>query len=88
MIQTDVNILQELFLSTEMWGLLGPAIMVTVTYLLGKKSPSLGVIWWVVSSLMAVYYYVPLALSTGEYNWHIVILILGGFLAVLGSNRY
>ena len=75
-----INWFEELFYSTELWGLLGPATLVTITYLATKKDKGLGLIWYLVSTLGAVLFYMPMALENAFFNWHIIFIVFGGFL--------
>lgn len=82
----DVNYLAELFTSTSLWSLLGPAILVTIIYALGKKDRGLGFIWYMVSILIAFGFYMDLALANAYFNWHIIIIVVGGFLVWVLDN--
>lgn len=77
----DINILEELFYSTEMWSLFGPAILVTITYFLTKKDEGVGLIWYLVSTLGAFTFYMPMSLVNAYFSFHLVIIVFGGFLA-------
>lgn len=78
----DVNILEELFLSTEIYGLLGVIGIVIIGYFLSEKDKFLGAFWFVLESLLAAYYY-ELVESTPAYWWNILILLVGGILFCL-----
>jgi hypothetical protein len=78
----DVNLFYELFLSTEMWGYLGPFLVVYIGYLLAKKDLFLTVLWFVVECLL-VANYLTLVAETPGYWWHIFILMLGGLFTCL-----
>ena len=73
----EINIFNELFLSLEMWGYLGPFALVFIGYVLTKKEKFLGVLWFVVECLF-VARYLALIDATPDYWWHIFILLLGG----------
>lgn len=79
----EINWFNEIFYSTEAWGLLGPAMLVTITYLAMKKDRGLGVIWYMVSILITVNFYFEMSLTEAYFIWHIIIIILGGFIAIL-----
>ena len=72
-----MNILEQLFLSTEMYGLLGPLGLVLIGYYLAEKDKMLGVFWFIVDVLFASYYY-QLLDATPAYWWHIIIILFGG----------
>jgi len=71
-----MNIFFELFLSTNLWGYLGPIGLVIIGYVLSNKDKFLGVLWLVVESLI-ISHYLTLVEATPEYWWHIIILLLG-----------
>lgn len=79
----DVNYLSELFTSTSMWSLMGPAILVTITYFLTKEDQGLGLIWYLVSCIMAFSFYIDLSLSNAFFVWHILIIVFGGFMSFI-----
>lgn len=72
----EINWLNELFLSTEMWGYFGPLVLVIIGYLLIQKDKALGIFMVIVDSLV-ISHYISLVDATPEYWWHIVILLLG-----------
>ena len=74
------HLFEELFYSDELWGLLGPAALVTITYLATKKDKGLGVIWYLVSSLGAIVFYMPMSIEDPFFIWHIIIILFGGFM--------
>ena len=77
----DVNYLAELFTSTSMWSLFGPAILITITYLATKKDHGLGLIWYLVTMLGGILFYMPMALIDDYFFWHLILIMFGGFLA-------
>lgn len=78
----DVNLLEELFLSTEMWGYFGPIGLVIVGYYLAKKDTFLTVLWFVVECLCASMY-LDLVSVTPSYWWSVFILIIGGLFTCI-----
>ncbi len=72
----DINIFEELFLSTELWGYFGPIALVVMGLILIKKEKSLGIFWILLESLVIAHYYTLLE-ATPSYWWHIIILLLG-----------
>ncbi len=70
------NIFELLFLSTEMWGYLGPVGLVVIGYLITKKDKNLGIIFIIVDSLI-IWQYLDRIAATPDYWWHVIILLLG-----------
>lgn len=75
----EINIFNEVFLSLEMWGYLGPMALVVAGYILAKKDRGLGLIAFIVQCLFAAQYFALLE-ATPEYWWHIIIILVGGML--------
>lgn len=71
--------LEDLFLSTEMVGYIGPLAIVVVGYLLAKKDKGLGLIAFIVQCLIAAQYF-ALIEATPDYWWHVIIILLGSIL--------
>jgi len=67
----------QLFFSLDMWGYLGPLSLVIIGYIVASKDKSLGVIWFVLESLVIVNY-LSLVAETPAYWWHTLILLIGG----------
>ena len=74
----DINIFEELFHSTELWGYFGPLGLVILGYFLTKKEKPLGIFMLIVDSLV-IWTYLDLVDVTSAYWWHIIILVLGVF---------
>jgi len=72
----EINLFDELFLSTEMWGYFGPLALVVIGYLLTKKNKELGIIFIIVDSLLMAQYF-ALVEATPNYWWQVIILLLG-----------
>ena len=72
----DINWFDELFLSTEIWGYFGVVALVVIGYLVVEKNKPLGIIMFIIDSLVAAQY-LELVVETPDYWWHIFILILG-----------
>ena len=71
----EINLFEQLFLTTEMWGLFGPLALVVAGFFITQKEKGLGILFIIVDSII-VYQY--LALPNYElYLWHVIILILG-----------
>lgn len=75
----DVNYLEQFFLSTEVWGILGPMGLVIIGYYLMKEDRTLGILWVVVEWVIAANYS-SLISTTPGYAWHFFILLMGGLL--------
>jgi len=69
----------QLFFGLDMWGYLGPVALAIVGYIIAKKEKFLGLILFVVESLI-IANYLTLVEATPDYWWHIVILLLGVIL--------
>lgn len=78
----EINIFQELFLSTEVWGYLGPLALVAIGLLLVKREPVLFIFVLIIEWLFA-YNYLTLVSSTPAYAWHGFILILGSLFTLV-----
>ena len=73
----DINLFYELFMTTTMWGYLGPMSLVVIGWFLMKKDRSLGVLWFVIECLF-IADYAGMIGTTPQYWWHIFILLFGG----------
>ena len=71
-----INMFNELFLSTELWGYFGPLGLVIFGYLFTQKDKALGIFMIIVDSLV-ISHYLALVDATPDYWWHIFILLLG-----------
>lgn len=71
----EINILEELFLSTEMWGIFGPLALVVIGYFVTRKENGLGIFFIIVDSLI-IYQYLTM-IDYELYLWHAIILLLG-----------
>jgi len=78
----DVNLLEELFYSSSVWGYLGPVAFVTIGYFVAKKNEALGLLWYVVCLLMSATY-IGLLGITPNYIWNVLILVFGGGVACI-----
>lgn len=78
----EINIFNELFLSLEMWGYLGPFALVIIGYFLSDRDRVLGVLWFVVECLF-VAQYLELVTATPDYWWHIYLILLGGLFTCI-----
>ena len=72
----EINIFEELFLSTNMWGYFGPLALIVIGYFITKKERGLGIFFIIVDSLI-IYTYLSLVETTPGYWWQIIILLLG-----------
>lgn len=78
----EVNILSELFLSTDMWGYFGPVGLIAFGLILAKKDKGLGLLMFLVDCL-CVYQYSLLLVAEPAYYWHMLILLFGGILTLV-----
>ena len=78
----EFSIIEELFLSTDMIGYIGPLLLVFAGWFLVKKDKGLGVIAFIVESLF-VAQYLALVGATPDYWWQILILIFGMLFTVV-----
>jgi len=80
-VSETMNIFFELFLSSNMWGYLGPIGLVVIGYLLIQKEKALGIFMIIIYSLV-ISHYLSLVDTNPGYWWHTIILILGIILCV------
>lgn len=78
----EINIFQELFLSTEIWGYLGPFAIVAGGLILANKDRGLAVLAFILDCLCAAQY-ATLLEATPDYYWHFIFLLLGGILTLI-----
>lgn len=78
----EINIFQELFLSTEIWGYLGPLALVACGLFLVQREKVLFIFVLIVEWLFA-YHYLELIATTPGYAWHAVILLLGSLFTLV-----
>ena len=72
----EINIFEELFLTTDMWGLFGPLGLVVISYFMIKKARPLGIFFIIVDSVILAQYF-TLVEATPFYWWQSFILIMG-----------
>ena len=77
----DLNILEELFYSTELWGYLGPLALVIVAWYLTKKDKNLGLAIYIVFLFMVGVFYLPSI--TTYYMQVFILLFLGGVVCLV-----
>jgi hypothetical protein len=75
----EVNLFQELFMTTTMWGYLGPMFLVIAGYVLSKRDRLLGILWFVMECLF-IAQYAGLAVAEPRYYWHLFIVLFGGLM--------
>ncbi len=71
----EVNYLQELFYSLEVWGYLGPVALVAITYYASRRDRILGIMMFLVDAVVG-WQYLMLMSATPGYVWHALIVIL------------
>lgn len=74
----DVNYFDELFLSTDIQGWIGPIVLIVIVFMIlsNKKYRPLGIFFIILESLIIAYYF-TLVEETPWYWWNIFIMILG-----------
>lgn len=72
----EINILEELFLSTEIWSYFGPIAVVVAGIFFVKKDKVLFFFFLLLDSLLA-YHYWNLVSADGWYIWHAWIMTFG-----------
>ena len=84
----DINWLDELFLSTDLWGWFGPIILISITFIVlsNKKTKPLGILFMILQMLVT-YTYVSLVDATPWYWWNIIIMIVGMLLCLGQMSR-
>jgi len=78
-----VNLFNELFLSTEIWGYFGSFILVAVGFYIAKKDRMLAVLWFIIECLAVVYYYDLFTTTDSFYVWHFFIVLMGAVLILI-----
>ena len=70
------NWFEELFYSKEMWGYLGPFLLIFIGYKVTKEDKNLGLLWFIVMIFMSFYYMQHIT----DYSIHFFITIFGGVI--------
>lgn len=71
----ELNLFEELFLSSEMWGYFGVLAIVILGYFVINREKGLAIFFIIVDSLLIANY---LAIASYElYFWQVIILLLG-----------
>lgn len=79
-----IDWLNELFYGSEVWGLIGVFFFIAIIYFISTKSKAIGVLGWLIASLMAITYLEKGILDPWFY-WHSIILVFGGLFALAGG---
>lgn len=79
---TDINFLDELFYSLEVWGYLGPLFLVACGYVITKKDKNLGKFFFVFIAVVSVTYFNKFSTDPG-YIWHAIFLLFGGVITCI-----
>lgn len=83
MMQTPINWFEELFLTTGIWGLFGPMLLVFIgVYIANHKDYKPFTTLWFIFILLVIAQYLELVVATPAYWWHILILIIGGVVSL------
>ena len=74
----EINWLEELWLSTDLWGWFGPLALIVISFIIltNKKYKGLGIFFIIVESLIT-YVYLELVVSEPWYWWNIIIMVFG-----------
>ena len=83
--QDPINWFYELFYSVEIWGFLGPAAVVMIGWAIAKKDKQLGMFWFILELIMIGTFYAPRLPVEGAYLYHMLILLIGGFLTCVSE---
>lgn len=78
----EINIFQELFMSTEVWGYLGPLALVVAGLFFVKKERVLFIFFFLIDALFA-YNYLQLISTDGLYIWHSIIMLFGALFTLV-----
>ena len=78
----EINLFDELFLTTQMWGYLGPMALIVIGAFLIKKDLALGILWFVIECLF-ISNYLTLVSAEPNYWWHIFLLLFGGLFTLI-----
>ena len=70
------NWFEEIFYSKEVWGYLGPLLLVYVGYRITKEDKNLGLLWFIVMIFMSLYYMEHIV----DYSVHFFVMIFGGII--------
>lgn len=77
-----INIFEEIFYSTELWGLTGPLIIIGVGFWIMRKNYKVGLMYSV-PVFFAVGTYFDRFLVNPAYAWHFTILLFGWLLVCI-----
>lgn len=82
MLMQEIHWLEELFFSTDMWGLFGPMALIVAGFYLSKKNIALGMLMFFIDCV-AVSQYATMLEETPSYYLQVFILIIGGLLTLI-----
>ena len=84
----DINYLEELFFSTDLYGWFGPIIIIVVSFMIlsNKRYKPLGIFFMILESLIAYTYY-DLAVTTPWYYWNAFIMVIGCVVCIFQMAR-
>lgn len=79
----DIHWLNELFLTTGIWGLFGTFAVIFIGYFLAKKTDRpIALLWFIVESVITAKY-LELVSETPDYWLNIILLLLGSVFLCL-----
>lgn len=78
----EINYFEEIFLSTDIQGWIGPIGIVILAIMLSKKDRGIGIFFILLESL-GIWYYATLLGTTPWYFWNMIILLLGVITCML-----
>lgn len=87
MMLQSINWLDELFLSTEIWGWFGPLALIVIAYIVTTKYKGLGIFFIIVESLIT-YNYLTLVSVESWYWWNIYLMVFGILMTMVAMIRY
>ena len=79
----EINIFEEMFLSTDIWGWFGPLAIIVVSFLIltNRKLKPLGILF-IILEFLTISIYFDLVEATPWYWWNIIILLLGIIICI------
>lgn len=87
-VMQEIHWLDEIFLSTDLWGWFGPVILIVVSFIIlsNKKTKPLGIIFLVIQ-ILVLSIYLDLVEATAWYWWNIIIMVLGFLICIVQAIR-
>lgn len=79
----DVNVFEQIFYSTEVWGYIGPVALVVFGYIVSKKDKALGGLYFATVCMLVSLAYFNKFMTTPAYIWHALIVLFGGLFTCI-----